>query len=90
MKPAVITSRAASKDMEKIKTIHADLLVGLANHQVNVQGNKQQKSAEMAQKQTMDGEMKKAEMTANTANQKNALDFQSKQAELDIKRSALV
>lgn len=90
MKPSVITSRAASKDMERIKTVHADLLTGLSDHQMKVEGYRQQKDAEMANNQAMQGEMKKAEMVANTANQKNALDFQGKQAELDIKRATLV
>ena len=45
--------------------------------------------ADSALQNSMKMEMDKAKMTADTAAQKNAMDFQQKQAELDIKRAAL-
>ncbi len=85
----VITSRAAKKDYGDIQARHADLLMGMAAHEAKVSQFRQQKAAEMQNQATMKNEMDKAKLTANTETQKNAMDFHSKQSELDIKRAAL-
>lgn len=87
--PAVLTSKAAQKDFNKIKGIHADLLQGLAIQQQKVAMYDQQKAAEMATENTMKADMDKSRMAAGSADMKTALDFATKQSEIDIKRSAL-
>lgn len=89
MSPAVITSRVASKDLEKIKAQHADILTGIANQTIKIQQYNQQKSVEQQNQQVMRNELEKEKMAANTNDMKTALDFQTKQSELDIKRAAL-
>lgn len=89
MQYPVITSKAAQKDFMKIQTEHADLVRGMADQQVRVATYNQQKAAELANKNAMESEMKKAEMVANTQIQKDAMAFAQKNAELDVKRAAL-
>ena len=89
MKPSVITSRMAARDFEKIKASHADLVTGISNQQMKVNAYRQQKAAEMQNQNVMQQEMETAKMTANSNDMKTALDFQQRQAELDVKRSAL-
>lgn len=88
-RPAVVTSRRAQDDMARIKGIHTDVLMGMSVQKVNVESYNQQKQAEMQQQQVMKADMDKAKMVADTTSQKNALDFQTKQAEIDVKRAAL-
>ncbi len=89
MKPSVITSKPAQKDLLKIKAQHDDIVRGMADQSIKVENYRQQKAAERQSKMTMENEMKKEQMVQNTAAQKNNMDFTSKQAELDIKRSLL-
>lgn len=85
----VITSKVAQKDFEKIKSTHANILEGMANQSMKVSAYTQQKATEMAAQNSMNMEMEKAKMVADTAAQKNAMDFSIKQSEVDIKRAAL-
>lgn len=89
MSPAVITSKAAAKDFENIKSQHADLVMGIANQAVRVDAYNQQKQVEQANQQIMKNEMEKERMVNDTEQKKDVLTFQQKQAELDIKRAAL-
>lgn len=89
MRPIILNSKAAEKDLLRIKSIHGDLVTGLANQQIKVEGYRQQKAAEMQSQQTMKNDMDKEKMVQNTAVAKNNMDFQLKQSELDIKRAAL-
>lgn len=87
--PAVITSKRASDDYAKIKLQHADLLNGMALQSAKVAQYNAQKAAQIANEQAMKGEMEKERIVADTAQKKDALTFQMKQSELDIKRAAL-
>lgn len=49
----------------------------------------QQKQANLAAQNSMKAEIEKEKMVANTEAQKNALTFQQKQSEIDVKRAAL-
>lgn len=89
MKYPVISSKAARNDYNKIVQSHADMVQGMAQQAQRVSQLNRQKQNELAQRQSMEGEMKKAQLVADTTTQKNAQDFQLKQAELDIRRSAL-
>lgn len=89
MIPAVITSRAARKDLNRIKSEHSLILEGFANHNVRMEALSQQKAAEQQALGTAKMEMDKSKMVADTATQKNSMDFSLKQQELDIKRAAL-
>lgn len=89
MNPAVITSKSASRDLEKIRAQHAAIVDGISNQAVRVAAARQQKAAEMAAQNTMKMEMDKEKMASNNNAQKNALDFQAKQGDLDIKRASL-
>lgn len=93
MHPAVITSRVARNEFEKIKSAHADILTGMGMQQSRnealTQQKDQQKSADMQSQQTMKVEMDKAKMVNETTANKNAMDFNIRQSELDIKRAAL-
>lgn len=89
LSPAVITSKPAQKDFDRIKATHADLVQGMALQAQKVAAYRQQKAAELQQEQTMRADMDKSTMAANTNVQKNTLDFAAKQGELDIKRAAL-
>lgn len=92
--PSVITSRVAQNQFLDIKSQHADLVTGIGNQKARVdslmQQRDQQKAMEMQNKQTMETEIQKEKMTADTSAQKNAMDFALKQSELDIKRAALM
>lgn len=91
--PTVITSKPAQRDYDKIVAKHADLVMGMANQKMRVDmvnaERDQQKATEMQNNQTMQTELKKSQMVADTASEKNHLDFASKQAEIDTKRAAL-
>lgn len=86
---AVLTSKPAQKDYERIKSAHADLLQGMVNQADKVAAYKQNKQAEVAQQNSMQMAMEKEKMTADSAAKKDAMTFAQKQAELDIKRAAL-
>lgn len=86
---AVVTSKAAQKDLLNIKSQHADLVEGIANQTAKVNEFRQQKAAELQGQNTMKAEMEKERMVADTQQKKDALTFQQKQAELEIKRAAL-
>ncbi len=91
--PATITSRMAQKNHDKIVAAHSDLINGMAAQSMKVQAfnqqRDQQRAAEMQNKQTMDADIKKSQMVADTASQKNFLDFAAKQASTDVSRAAL-
>lgn len=87
--PSVITSKAASKDLENIRNTHTNLLTGLANQAVKVNSYNQQKQAELQAKNTIKAETQKENIAANTQAHKDSLDFAMKQSELDIKRAQL-
>lgn len=86
---AVLTSKPAQKDLEKIKASHELITKGIADQTTKVNARNQQKQAELANKNSMKMEMDKEKMVADTTTQKNAMDFSIKQSELDIKRAAL-
>ncbi len=91
MSPSVITSKAASNDLAKIKVAHANIVDGMTNQKMRVdqfnQQRDQQRAADMQNQQTMQNELQKSKMTANSADMKTALDFQSKQADQEIQRA---
>lgn len=87
--PVVVTSKPASKDFERIKANHSEILQGMAIQSDKVAQYHQQKAAELANQNAIKAEVDKQKMISNTEAQKNALDFASKQAEIDIKRAAL-
>ncbi len=87
--PAVITSRAATKDLQNIQLHHEEMLSGMTMQGVRVKEYNQQKAAQLQADQVMQNEMKKEKMASDTEAQGNALDFAMKQAELDVKRAAL-
>lgn len=90
---SVITSKKAAQDLLNIKARHADIITGMTNQKIKVdqynQQKQEQKAAEMQNKKIMDNEMKQAAMTNKTMADKNAMDFHTKNAELDIQRAAL-
>lgn len=90
---SVVTSKKAQQDFLNIQARHSDILTGMINQKVKIdafnQQRDQQKAAEMQNKQIMDNEMQKEKMTANSTDMKTALDFQTKTAEIDVKRAAL-
>lgn len=87
--PAVLTSRKASEDLDKIRGHHEQLVMGMADHNMRVEAMNQQKQAELQNENSMKMEMEKERMVADTAQKKDALTFQMKQAEIDVKRAAL-
>lgn len=87
--PTVITSRAASKEFERIKGRHADILTGLTNQKMRVDAQNQQKATEMQNQQVMKNDIDKAKMVNDTTANKDAMDFALRQSEIDIKRAAL-
>ncbi len=89
IRPTVITSKAASKDYNRIVAAHADLLTGMANHSVKVANYNTQKQTELANKNAMQAEMQKETMASNTQAAKDSQEFALRQGELDIKRAAL-
>jgi hypothetical protein len=76
--PIVITSDAATKDFEKIRTQHSDLLVNISEHQEKVKQFKMQKDMEMQQKNEQ-----------NNVKEQAQKESEMKQRELDIKQQAL-
>ena len=89
MQYPVVSSKVAQNDFNKIVQTHADMVQKIAGQSQRVSQLNQQKQAELAQKQAMEGQMKQAQMVADTQAQKNAQEFHLKNAELDIKRAAL-
>lgn len=89
IKPAVITSRLADRDYNSIIGKHADLVTGMAQQSQKVAMFNQQKQSELAAQNAMNAELEKERMVADTAAKKDALTFQQKQSELDLKRAAL-
>ncbi len=87
--PSVITSKAAEKDFEKIKSSHVDLVQGIADQTAKVSAYNQQKSADLQAQQAMNMQMEKEKQIADTQTQKDAITFGQKQAEIDIKRASL-
>lgn len=87
--PAVITSRAAEKDYNEIVANHTDILKGYATQANKVDNFQQQRSARMTADNELQSENKKANMVTDTQNTKNANDFATKQAEIDIKRAQI-
>lgn len=75
--------------MLDIKSRHADMLTGMSVQALKVSAYNQQKSAEMQNENSMKMEMDKEKMAADTTSKKNEMDFQIKQAEIDVKRAAL-
>lgn len=87
--PAVITSKAADRDYGGIMAKHANLVNDVATQKIRVDAYNQQKQAEMAAQNSMKMEIEKERMVADTAQKKDALTFQQKQSEIDVKRAAL-
>lgn len=87
--PSVITSRAASDDLDKIRGHHEQLVTGIADQNMRVQNMNMQKQAEIQNQNAMNMEIEKERMVADTAQKKDALNFAQKQAEIDVKRAAL-
>lgn len=93
MHPSVITSRRAKDELLKIKSVHSTMLQGMEMQSMKVQQfnqqRDQQKAVAMQNEQTMKTELQKSQMVADTEAQKNAISYDLKQSELDIKRVAL-
>ena len=87
--PSVITSKAASKDLENIRSAHADILRGLAVQSEKVNSYNKQKAAAMVAQNEMKSELQKQNIADTSAASKNANDFAIKQGELDIKRAQI-
>lgn len=92
-KPAVVTSKKAKKDYGNIKAKHADILMGMSNQKMRVDAEMAQKTAmktaETQNQNAMQHDMQKTQMTNDTTNQKNTMDFSIRQQELELKRIAL-
>jgi len=86
---SVITSKAAQNDLNKIKSVHADLLTRMANQAQKVAQFNQQKSADLAAQNNMNLQIEKERALANTEAQKTAADISQKNAEIDIKRAQM-
>lgn len=89
MRSVVITSKVAQKDFLNIKNRHADLVQSFAMQKQKFDMLNQQKAVAAQAEQTLNAEMEKEKMTANTEAQKTSLDFSLRQGELDIKRAEL-
>ncbi len=89
LSPAVITSKVASDDLNRIKGTHSDLLKGMAIQADKVSQYRAQKATELQAQNTMKMQMDKEKQIANTEAQNTAMTFAQKQNELDIKRAAL-
>ena len=83
---SVITSAKAKQDLLNIKARHAEILTGMINQRVMTEAHNQQKAAEKQNQQIMQNEMQKEQMAANGVTQKNTLDYDLKNKELDIKK----
>lgn len=90
---SVITSGKAKEDYLNIKNSHADILMGMANQKVRVdqlnQARDQARQTEEQNLRVMQNELKKQEMVTGVTREKNVMDYNLKNAELDIKRAAL-
>lgn len=87
--PAVVTSRRAQEHLDDITVKHADLLNGMSQQSQKVAAFNMQKQAELQAENSMKAELEKEKMVADTQAKKDALQFQQKEAELNIKRAAL-
>lgn len=87
--PAVITSRKAQDDLDKIRGHHEQIVTGIADQNMRVQNMNMQKEAQVQADNSMKVELEKERMVADTAQKKDALNFAQKQAEIDVKRAAL-
>ena len=85
----VITSKRASNDFQKIKADHEELVRSLSNQSSKVAQYRQQQSANLAAENAMRFDQEKAKQAADTQAQKNAIDFNIKQGELDVKRASI-
>lgn len=79
----------AKDDLFNIQQKHSDAITGMANQSMRLEQMNMQKQAELQNQNSMKMEMDKAKMVNDTTVQKNAMDFQTKQAEIDVKRAAL-
>ena len=87
--PIVVTSKRAQNHLFSIQQEHAKLVQGLKDQKARVDSINQQKQAALQSEQTMKAAMQKEQMVNQTQASKDAMDFASKQAELDVKRAAL-
>lgn len=87
--PAVITSKVARDDFNKIQSDHSSLLKSMALQSQKVDMHNTNKATELAAQNSMKMEMDKAKMTASTDAQREANDFAIRQAEIDVKRAGL-
>lgn len=95
--PVVITEKTASRDLEKIKSFHNDMLQNLAVHKTNVQAYQQQKNLEkqqesqMQQEQSMkDQEINQKNLDRQSNDQKASMDMNMKTKELELKKLAIL
>lgn len=89
MQPAVITSKPARQDFQKIQSEHSILLEGMANQSVKVNAYQQQKAAEVQAQNTLKAQVEQENAAVSSQAKKDANDFAIKQGELDIKRASL-
>lgn len=87
--PTVVTSRVARENFDNIRAQHGDILTGIANQSLKVDAFNQQRAAEMANTQAMQGEIEKAKISSDTQANQDSMDFSMRQSELDVKRAAL-
>ena len=85
----VITSQAASKNFAKIKSEHDTLVQELSNQSSKRTAYYQQQAADMAAQNSMNMEIAKDKEAAQSDAQRNAMDFNQKQAQIDIQRASL-
>lgn len=87
--PVVITSKAASQDLNKIKGEHADIIQGIQDQSVKVANyNAEQAARKAAQFQTDQASKQNNDKLQADAEAKR-LEAQNKSRELDIKQQAL-
>ncbi len=89
MKPIIINSKAAQKDLLKIKSIHGDLVLELQNQAQKVDLLKQQRANEKTNTDAIRYQSERENRTSNIEMQKNIMDNSLKREELSIKRDSL-
>lgn len=87
--PTVVTSKAASDDLENIQTRHAEIQADLIAHRDLMAAKNLEKQAQRESQDAMKADMEKEKMMATTQANKDAQDFHLRKSELDIKRAAL-
>lgn len=87
--PAVITSRKAERDYADIQAKHREMMNNMQLQSQKVEMFNAQKAAELQAQNSMQAEIQKEKMVADTTAKKDALQFQQKQSEIDVKRAAL-